>query len=236
MSEILDFKNVKYIDLTHVLSSSVPHWSGGCGFLPKTISDYSNSTSGSQFRVQSIEMSAGVGTHMDAPAHCFPGAKDISSLQLEQLIAPCVKLDVSKKAHVAYQVSAEDILDFENHYGTVEKNSLVIIRTGWDKFWDEPKKYRNELRFPTISAEAAELLLNRNIVGIGIDTLSPDGATDGFPVHQIMLGANKYIIENIANSQLLPPIGAYAMALPLKMQDATESPIRLIAMTIPEKL
>lgn len=232
MNQFIDFKNGKYIDLTHTLCSSIPNWSGNCGFQHKIISDYSDSASEVKFRVQSIEMSAGIGTHMDAPLHCFPGSKDIASLALEKLIAPCVKLDVSAKAHASYQLSADDIMEFENHHGIIEEDSFVIIRTGWDQFWDHPEKYRNELQFPGISSQAAKLLLTRNIAGIGIDTLSPDGSTDGFPVHQAILGAGKYIIENVANSHLLPAMGAYTIALPLKIQDATESPIRLIAILL----
>lgn len=232
MNKFLESKKIGYIDLTHTLTSAIPNWSGSCGFKHKIISDYSNSTSALQFRVQSIEMSAGIGTHMDAPSHCFPGKADIADLPLEQLIAPCVKIDVSSKAHDSYQVNPEDIIEFENQFGKIEKDSFVIIQTGWEKFWQDPKKYRNELVFPTISRQAAELLLAREIVGLGIDTLSPDGATDGFPVHQVILGAGKYIIENVANLHSLPPTGAYTIALPLKFQDGTESPIRLIAMTV----
>ena len=40
----------------------------------------------------------------------------------------------------------------------------------------------------------------------------------------------KYIIENIANGDLLPPKGAYVMALPLKIQNGGESPARVIAL------
>ncbi len=71
------------------------------------------------------------------------------------------------------------------------------------------------------------LLIERNVAGIGIDTLSPDGTNEGFPVHERILGAKKYIIENAANLGRMPPQGAFAIAFPLKMENATESAIRL---------
>ncbi len=227
---ILDIKNLKCIDLTHTLSPNIPHWSGSCGFSLKSVCDYSDSTQGTAFRVQSIEMSAGIGTHMDAPAHCIPGGADIARLPIEQLIASCVVIDVSAKAHESYQIIADDIQDFEEKYGDISKNSFVIFRTGWDQFWNAPEKYRNHLRFPTISAQAAEWLLLREIVGLGIDTLSPDNGADGFPVHELILGAGKYIVENVANAGLIPPVGAYTVALPIKIGKGTEAPIRLVAM------
>jgi kynurenine formamidase len=65
-------------------------------------------------------------------------------------------------------------------------------------YWDIPERYHNHYQFPTVSREAAKLLLLRNISGLGIDTLSPDGPDDDYPVHQLLLGANKYIVENVA--------------------------------------
>lgn len=229
INQQFDLKNMSFIDLTHTLSPSIPHWSGTCGFKHKVTSNYDDCNGKTKFRVQSVEIFAGIGTHMDAPAHCIPGSTDIASIPLEQLIAPCVVIDVSVKVHEKYRVTPDDIYDFESRHGTINKNSFVIIHTGWGKFWNNPKKYRNDLIFPTISAQAAELLLERIVVGIGIDTLSPDNEADGFSVHRLILGAGKYIVENVANAALISPIGAYAIALPLKIQDGTESPIRLIA-------
>lgn len=225
----LTFNQLSFVDLTHSLTPSIPHWSGHCGFQPTILSDYDDSSTDTKFRLHSINMRAGIGTHMDAPLHCIPEATDIADITLKQLIAPCIVIDVSAKADETYQVTTDDIHHFEKQHGVITKNALVIIRTGWDKFWSTPEKYRNQLRFPTISLQAAELLLEREMVGLGIDTLSPDTEASGFPVHRLVLGANKYIIENVANADLLPVVGACAIALPLKIQGGTESPIRLIA-------
>lgn len=107
---------------------------------------------------------------------------------------------------------------------------FVLFYTGWEKHWPNPEKYRNNLVFPSISAHVAQLLLERNIAGIGIDTLSPDTADSGYPVHQLLLQAGKYIIENVANAHSLPPIGAWTLALPWKIINATESPVQLIGL------
>jgi kynurenine formamidase len=220
---------MSFIDLTHTLSSGVPHWSRGCGFNQKNTLDYEDCGSETKFRVQSIEMFAGIGTHIDAPAHCVAGGSDIASIPLSQLISPCTVIDISDKADEKYVVTEKDIRDFELLHGVIEKQSLVIIHTGWSKFWNNPEKYHNNFVFPTISLNAVELLMKREIIGLDIDTLSPDREEDGFPVHRLMLGSGRYIIENIAHANCIPPTGAFAIALPLKIQDGTESPIRLIA-------
>lgn len=54
-------------------------------------------------------MSAGIGTHLDAPAHCIPGGMTIDQLAISQLVAPCVVIDVSADSHEYYRVSTDDI-------------------------------------------------------------------------------------------------------------------------------
>jgi kynurenine formamidase len=191
--------------------------------------DYDEYTIPVKFRDNRLTMQAGIGTHMDSPAHCVRGGSTINEIPVEQLITSCVVIDISKQADEKYLLTAEDVKTFEKQYRKIAENTLVLIYTGWERFWSQPEKYRNNLVFPGVSAEAADLLLTRNIVGLGIDTLSPDAGDQNFPVHQLILGAGKYIIENVANAKQLSPVGTRVIAAPLKMKDVTESPIRLIA-------
>lgn len=225
---------MKLIDLTHMLTPQVPTWNGNCGFHIEVVKNYGNGDE-VRFRNNTLSFEAGIGTHMDAPAHCIPDAVAIGDLSLTDLISPGVMIDVSLKAHESYTLTPLDVENFETQYNKIEKNSFVIIYTGWGKRCPNPEDYRNKYRFPSISKEAAELLLERKIKGLGIDTLSPDRPESGYPVHQLLLGSGKYIIENIANAHLLPPKGFYVFALPLKIQGATESPIRLIALNLADK-
>jgi kynurenine formamidase len=223
------------IDLTHTLSSEIPTWSGTCGFRVTVEVDYNQNASHTKFRVQSLEMRAGIGTHLDAPLHCFPNALSVATIPLEQLIVPCVVIDVSSKVDPDYYVSVEDIHTFEKQHGSISAHSFVIGYTGWSHYWHKPVRYRNQdgqgrMHFPGFSQEAAELLLERTITGIGIDTLSPDGSDQTyFPVHNTLLRNGAYIVENLTNCHKLPPIGAYFIGLPLKIEGGTESPMRAVA-------
>lgn len=221
---------LKIIELTHLLTPSVPTWNGSCGFCLEVKKDYDRI-----FRVQQMKLHAGVGTHMDAPSHRFEGAPSIEKIPLEKLIVPAYRIDVSARADADYEVSRLDIEEFENEHGKIASDSLVILHTGWCRFWHDPDMYRGvdskgRMHFPACSADAAELLLKRDVAGLAIDTLSPDCQNLEYPVHKIMLGAGKYIIENLADSLLLPPIGAYIIALPLRADEATEAPIRIVGL------
>ena len=230
MFDLANTMNLRFVDLTYALNKNIPHWHDGCGFNNKITLDYSECDSDVKFRVQYLDMFAGIGTHMDAPSHCKINGTSIADIPLTDLIRPCIVINVENKAHESYQCSVEDIELFEQQYGQIDQGIFVIIHTGWGKYWNITNKYRNNLLFPSVSIDAAKLLLSRNIVGIGIDTLSPDIDDSGFPVHKIMLENDKYSIENIANSDQLPAIGAYIIALPIKISDGTEAPIRLVGL------
>lgn len=223
------------IDLTHPLSSEVPTWDGSCGFCVDIKKDYDQT-----FRVQQLNMQAGIGTHMDAPSHVIQGASSIADIPLNQLILPTCLINVSKQATADYQISLDDVMSYESTHGIIPAGSLVIAYTGWSRFWLNPIAYRNAdkngcLHFPCFSVKAIVLLLKRDIAGIAIDTLSPDCSDASFPVHQLILGAGKYIIENVADCSNIPPKGGYTIALPLRIQEGTESPIRMIGL-IPKTL
>ena len=217
------------IDLTHPLNDQIPSWEESCGFKQEIVCDYSASSETS-FRVHHLSMNAGIGTHMDAPAHCIKGGKSIDQLPLSDLILPCVVIAPPNAFHPGYSLSTKDIEQFEDSYGPIEKGSFIALSTGWESLWYTPEKYRNNYLFPSVSSEAAELLLQRGISGLGIDTLSPDRPESGFKVHQLLLGSGLFILENIANLAKLPRKGSFILALPLNIQGGTESPIRLVAL------
>jgi len=226
----MNLNNYNFVDLTQTIQPDIPTWESTCGFHSKTLCDYKEGV-----RVQSFEMLAGIGTHMDAPSHFVPDGISIADIPMRQLINPAMVIDVRKQSHSDYLITAKAILALEKSFHIIPSNSIVLCCTGWSRHWNEPTQYRNQddagvMHFPGLSAEAAELLLERNIAGIGIDTLSPDAGNTDFPVHNLLLPANKFIIENLTNIHELPLVGATLLALPIKIQNATEAPCRVVGL------
>jgi kynurenine formamidase len=86
------------------------------------------------------------------------------------------------------------------------------------------------MRFPGFGPDSAKLLVERNVAGIGIDTLSIDfGASKDFQAHRIVLGANKYQIENLANLDALPPTGATVFVGVLPVRGGSQAQARIVA-------
>ncbi|MBI5273483.1 MAG: cyclase family protein, partial [Chlamydiales bacterium] len=222
------FKQINWIDLTHIIHPQIPTWNGSCGFCHKTILDYGKTG----VKVMKFEMHAGVGTHMDAPSHFKEGeGVDVADVPLDKLIGPLCVIDVRKKMTQDLMIGIKDIKAFEQQFGKIPKNSFVVGYTGWDQFWSSPNQYRNEdkmgnMHFPGFDEKAAAYLLDKEISGIGIDTLSPDGSNMQFPVHKVILGAKKIILENLTNLHQVPAIGSYLFAIPAKIQFATEATVR----------
>ncbi len=220
----------KLIDLTHTLHQNIPTWEGACGFKHNLCSDYSECEGEFKFRTHKIQMNEGIGTHIDSPSHSIEGGKFIHELDINELCMLCYVIDISGKAHESYIMQREDIINFEKTHGEIMPGSCVLVKTGWEKFWNDSAKYHNNYIFPSISLSAAELFLSKGVEALGIDTLSPDRPDQGFPVHQLFLGRGKILIENVANLDKMPKAGAYIMILPLKIQNGTEAPIRLVGL------
>lgn len=225
---LMSLQPERIIDCTHTIHPDMPTWTGSQGFTADIKMDYHQGC-----RVMKYHMHAGIGTHIDAPSHFIKDAPSVADIQLDQLIAPAIVIPCTGESNER-KLSVHDIETFEHNHGTIPSKSIALINTEWASRWDNPESYRNKdndgaMHFPGVSPEAAQLLLTRGVNGIGIDTLSPDGSPDTFPVHDIMLGAGKYILENVANLDQLPPTGAIALIMPLRIHSGTESPVRICA-------
>ena len=220
------------VDLTHELHDAMAYWPGGVPFKKTLLVDYRQG-----YLLHKFEMGENTGTHVDAPAHFVQGRKTIDQLALSELIVPAVVIDVSKNAQAnpSYQLSARDVEAWEAKHGKIAAGSLVILNTGWHKRFNEPKRYINMdadkvMRFPGFGPDSAKLLVERSVAGIGIDTLSIDfGASKDFQAHRIMLAANKYQIENLANLDALPPTGATVFVGVLPVRGGSQAQARIVA-------
>ena len=136
-------------------------------------------------------------------------------------------------------MTRDDVTRWESSNGRIPDGAILLVRTGWGRFWPDRKRYLGNdvpgdtanLHFPGISREAAELLASeRKIDGIGVDTASIDyGKSTDFIAHQILYRADVYGLENVANLDQVPVVGATLVALPMKIKGGTGGPARIIA-------
>jgi kynurenine formamidase len=179
------------------------------------------------------------GTHMDAPAHFIPGGAFVDQLAVESFVAPLCVVDIKAKAasEPAAQVTIDDLVAWEQRYGRLPDGAALFMNSGWAARWGNPAEYvnadgSNVLQFPGFALEAIEFLLaERNVAGIGVDTLSLDyGPATAFVTHSTWLGAGRWGLENVANLDSTPPAGATVVVAPTKMAGGSGGPTRIFAM------
>jgi kynurenine formamidase len=163
----------------------------------------------------------------------------VDQIPAERLVRPLVVLNVRGNAndHPDYEVSVQDIAEWEKLNGEIPSGAVVMAYTGWEDRWSSPKMFRNAAadgvpHFPGFSLEAAQFLVKtRSSVGLGIDTMSMDpGASKTYPVHQFTAKESVYQLENVANLGLLPPVGATIIVAPIKLENGSGGPARLLAL------
>lgn len=231
----------KIIDLTHSFDEKSIYWPTAKPFEWQKEA-WGKSAGGYWYTAGRYAASEHGGTHLDSPIHFGEGKQAMDEIPLTHLVGPAVVIDITAQCakDADYRLTVEDIAGWETQHGKIADNSIVLIRTGWEKFWGDKKKYLGtdkpgdtaNLHFPGISREAAELLARqRRIDGVGLDTASLDhGPSKDFIAHQILNGANIYGLENVANLDRLPARGATLIALPMKIKGGTGGPVRIIAM------
>jgi kynurenine formamidase len=225
------------VDLTHAINSKVPTYEleERSGFKAVTVATIAKN----KYFARNISLPEHFGTHIDAPAHFARGMWTVDQIPPERLIAPLAVIDVSANvnSNPDYQLSVEDIANWEKLNGQIPPGAVVIAHTGWDARWNSVKEYRNAdakgiMHFPGFSLDAAKFLVEaRNVYGLGIDTLSIDyGPSQDFPVHQYTLSHSLYHLENVAELDRVPPTGALVVAGAMKLEGGSGGPVRILAL------
>lgn len=230
----------QWIDLTYPFNKNTIYWPTEKGFDLKKVS-YGKTNEGYFYSAYKFCMPEHGGTHVDAPRHFSKQGFTVDQIPLEALQGDAVVINVEHavKANRDYAITKHDIEQFEKKYRPLRQNDIVLFYTGWGKYWGNKKQYlgsdiigdTKHLHFPGISKQAGAYLVAKQVKAIGLDTPSLDpGPSLTFWAHRIILGANRYGIENLANMNQLPPLGATLIVAPLKIEGGSGAPVRVYAM------
>jgi kynurenine formamidase len=221
-------------DLTHPFSPSLPVYPA---YKPIQIRQRFNVTRDG-FAANEVTFDEHTGTHVDAPSHFVAGAVSGDRIPPAQLIAPLVVVGIADRAskNPDTLVTVDDLLSWEKRHGRLPSGALVAMDAGWDARANNSDRFLNRdakgvLHAPGFSEQAARFLVDqRDIGGVGVDTLSLDGGSaQKFVAHLTILGAGKYGVELMANLGRVPPAGATVFIGAMKHEGATGGPARIIA-------
>ncbi|HJO05011.1 MAG TPA: cyclase family protein [Acidobacteriota bacterium] len=172
--------------------------------------------------------------------HDIVTPEGLTSLGVEEvgpIVTRGVLIDVAAYKGVAildgdYEIMAADLQGALDRQGVrISTGDVVLIHTGWGSLWMEDNA-RFNARAPGIGVDAAQFLVDEEIVMVGSDTWgtevipNPDPSLV-FPVHQLLIAKNGiYNMENLATEVLVDDqtyefVFVYA---PLPLKGAPGSP------------
>jgi kynurenine formamidase len=167
----------------------------------------------------------------------------VDDLEAKQFIGPAAVIDVSAEVskNADYVLLPQTIQEWEKTNGQIPAGAWVILRTGWGSRANDAKAFFNpgadgSPHYPGFGKESAEFLTKqRSILGVGTEAVGTDAAVGAqadpaFPNHSIMHGAGKFGLTQLANVERLPATGAVIIAAPLRLQDGSGSPVRVVAL------
>lgn len=239
---------VRVVDLTQPLAPDTPviglpeMFAQSPGLTVEQLSRYDDD--GPAWYWNTLHLGEHTGTHFDAPVHWVTG-KDLpenrcDTIPAGRFVGPGCVIDVSADAaeDPDFLLTSERIEVWEDEHGTIPADSWVLMRTDWSKRTD-PDDFLNVREdgphSPGFRQDATELLIERDVLGVGVETVGTDAGQAGtfeppFPNHTLMHGAGKLGLASLANLDQLPATGSLVVAAPLKIVDGSGSPLRVLAL------
>jgi arylformamidase len=207
------------VDLSAPLGPETPRYPGD----PPVIVSRRSCVEVDGYYTSLVVMGDHSGTHVDAPAHFYSGGATVERLPASKLYARGVALDFTWKGELE-PVTREELLDALRGVG-VEPGPgwYVLLAFGWDSVGGEAW-----LRHPYLAVDAAGLLADMGVEGVGVDTPSPDHPPD-YPVHRLLLGRGIVIVENLRGLRRLAGRVFRLVVAPIPLVGASGAPARVLA-------
>lgn len=233
----------RIVDLSHDFDDTTIFWPTDAGFALER-GPAGRTEAGYWYAANRFETPEHGGTHIDAPSHFAERGLPVDEIPLAQLMGAAVLVDVTEacSADRDHQASVADLAAWERTHGRIPDAAIVLLRTGFEKFWPDRVRYMGtdergpaavaKLHFPGLHPDAARwLVAERRIHAVGLDTPSIDhGPSKTFESHVALFEANVPAFENLANLAGLPARGFTVIALPMKIRGGTGGPLRVVAL------
>ncbi|MCP4758189.1 MAG: kynurenine formamidase [Planctomycetes bacterium] len=198
------------IDISPPISESLAVWPSDVAF---SRSMHNTMESGDAINLTSIQTTLHLGAHVDAERHYVADGRDVAQWPLERFIGGCRVLHVP--------VSRGGLVMPEHIPSTSALR--VLLRT--DTYPDS-EQFNED--FAGIHPDTVDLLADRGVLLIGIDTPSVDRFADhALPTHQRFGERGVTILEGLRLGHVAA--GAYELiALPLRITGGDGSPVRAV--------
>ncbi len=177
--------------------------------------------------VQVLTCGTHLSTHIDAPFHAIPGGKTLDQIPTSHFIGVARKVSFPGR-NKSVPLDIEDLQNI-SHLHPCEK---LVLETGWgDATWGSDRYFTEGPYLTRAAARFLAELPNLHLLGMdfpNIDCIEDMKIGTPAPNHQILLGRNILLLENLLN---LKPVDEYfyLSAVPPRLVGADGCPCRAVA-------
>ncbi len=196
-------------DLSQPVAHDGPAWAE---YDPPTIThNYRRAAEG--FNAETLTLNTHTGTHVDVPFHFDDDGATVDQLPPSAFAAPAVFIDLRDRIGAGQPIGSEQLEPLPD---LLAPGDMAVLVTGWGQRRGVTEEYLK--RWPYLDGSGAELLVAREVSGVGIDALSIGGwggPEKGEPSHTVLLGNGKVIIEELRVPDELLGRRAFLTAFPV---------------------
>jgi kynurenine formamidase len=246
-----DLTNARVFDLAQPYFTGMPHYPTHPPFLFGLTKQHGDMVgpAGHSSAADAIAMGSHVGTHIDALCHFSCGGKLHGDIPIGQSYAggleqysvdtlpPILRRGVLLVRAGAgplaedHEVAPEELEAAQR--AEIRPGDVVLLRTGWARYFSDAKRFMNETRCPGPGLAAARWLSGRRIFAAGSDTAPFEKSpVPEMPVHvHLLVESGIHIIECL-NLEELAAAGVYEflfIGAALKFRGGTGAPLRPLA-------
>jgi len=241
-------------DLGQPYFTGMPHWPAHPPFLFGLTKRHGDMVgpAGNSSAADAMALGSHVGTHIDALCHFSCGGMLHGGHAVEALQSYGGGLQKFSVDTVAPILRRGVLLDLAG-YGPLPENTeimpdqleaarkvdiragdVVVIRTGWARYFEDARKFVNETKLPGPGLAAARWLSARWIFAAGSDTVAFEVSPRAeMPVHvHLLVESGIHIIECLNLEELAADgVGEFLfVGVPMKIRGATGAPVRPLAL------
>jgi kynurenine formamidase len=260
MSPLFDLlQSAKVYDLSHSYFVGMPHFPTHPPFLFSLTRQHGEHVGleGHSSSAEAMALGGHCGTHIDALCHFSCGGMLYGQQPIVQsyaagqakysvdTIAPILRravlLDIARIAGVPilpmdFEILPEH-LDAASKGLEIRAGDVVLLRTGWSRYWAEPARFISQGHGPGPSLAGARWLSAHGVLAAGSDTLAFEKIpAETMPVHvHLLVEKGIHIIECLDLEEVAAAgVSTFLLvAAPLKIRGATGAPMRPLALVGP---
>lgn len=206
---------MKIIDISMQINEDMPVYKNDKGKIP-SITITRDFSQGAKTRESRLDLELHTGTHLDAPLHMIEGGQDSTFFKVDDMIVECRVLDFTG---VSGGITDEDLKN-----KNIKKKEYILLKTknSSDKSFIPDFTY--------LSETGAKYLVEKEVRGVGIDSLGIERSQPGHMTHKLLLGNGIYILEGLR--LLHVEEGSYTLiAAPINIGKVEAAPVRALLLS-----